>query len=425
MSFWPFAVSLLLLFVFVFLWFGAASERDNALASAAKAETQRKAMEEEKTASIAKLAAVSKAVGFQTGGNMSDPAEIDRQLKEYGPKLRDTMIMEFDASRYQAAEGGGMVEKADAGKVKVTYLTDAELADAPTLQAFLSKFESASKRMKLDIERAFSNAAQQVTEKETVVKAGQDTLKEKDKRIGELTSEKAALDSQMREKEAELKEQIAQLTAQKDAKETEIETLRKQSADNEAKLLAQLNEKTGTIKTLVQRDAPVLSEGPDGEVVIAADGVAIVNRGKAHMLMPGTVFDVWGLAKGGAKYKKGSIKITSCDDETARGAVLEESAKDPITKGDLIQSLVYSPNRQLHFALVGEFKKMGRSQAEALLKKLGAAVDSKVTAETNYVVVGVPAAGQESLDDTDAVKTAKDLGIRQITEEQLGSFTRY
>ena len=26
---------------------------------------------------------------------------------------------------------------------------------------------------------------------------------------------------------------------------------------------------------------------------------------------------------------------------------------------------------------------------------------------------------------TDAVKTAKDLGVRMITEEQLGSFTRY
>jgi NAD-dependent DNA ligase len=87
--------------------------------------------------------------------------------------------------------------------------------------------------------------------------------------------------------------------------------------------------------------------------------------------------------------------------------------------------MTYSPNRQLHFVLVGEFRKMGKSTAEAVLKKLGAAVDSKVTANTNYLVVGAPGAGQETLDDTDAVRTAKELGIRMITEEQLASFTRY
>lgn len=425
MSFWPFAVSLLGLIVFIILWFSAASERDNANAAAARAENQRQAAVKEKEETLSRLGAVSKEVGFLAGGNMSDPAEILRQLKEYGPKIRDTLTVEFPADRYQETGEGGKVEKADGGRVKVTYLTEAELADTPTVQGFLSKFETAAKRMKFDIDRAFNAAGQAATEKETAVKADQDTIKQKDARIAELTGEKAALDNQMREKEQELKEQIAQLTSQKDAKDTELETLRKQASENEAKLLAQLNEAQGQVRTLVQREAPIVSEGPDGEVVVADNGVAIVNRGKAHWLQPGTTFDVWGLAKGGAKYRKGSIKVTSCDDETARAAVVEESAKDPITKGDLIQSLTYSPNRQMHFVLVGDFKKMGRSQAEAVLKKLGAAVDNRVTADTNFLVVGLPAAGQESLDDTDAVKAAKDLGIRMITEEQLASFCRY
>lgn len=425
MSFWPFAISLLGLIVFIILWFSAASERDNANASAARAENQRKAAVEEKDAALSRLGAVSKEVGFLSGGNMSDPAEILRQLKEYRGKLIDTLVIEFPEDRYQQSGDGGQVEKAAGGKVKVSYLTEAELADVATVQGFLSKFETAAKRMKLDIDRAFNNAGTAMAEKETAVKADQETIKQKDARIAELTGEKAALDNQMREKEQELKEQIAQLTSQKDAKETELETLRKQASENEAKLLAQLNESQGQVKTLIQRDAPTLTEGPDGEVIVANAGVAIVNRGKTNWLQPGTTFDVWGLAKGGAKYRKGSIKVTSCDDETARAAILEENARDPIGKGDLIQSLTYSPNRQMHFVLVGDFKKMGRSQAEAVLKKLGAAVDGKVTADTNYLVVGVPGPGQETLDDTDAVKAAKDLGIRMITEEQLASFTRY
>src|SRR5262249_29139416 len=157
--------------------------------------------------------------------------------------------------------------------------------------------------------------------------------------------------------------------------------------------------------TLVQREAPVLSEGPDGEVVLADNGVAILNRGRQHWLMPGTVFDVWGIAKGGAKYKKGTVKVTSTDVETSRAAILEENPNDPIGRGALVQSLTYSPNRKLHFAFVGEFRKMGRSQAEALMKKLGAIVDDKVSSETNYLVMGAPAAGQDqaALEETEQV----------------------
>ena len=426
MSFWPFAITLLGLIVFIVMWFSVMGERDNFKLSADKAEQARKAAEEDKNAAIAKLGAVSKPLGFQAGGNMTDPAEMDKQMKEYAEKVKATMTSEFPADSYVAGGSeSAPVEKTSAGTVKVMYLTDAELADVPTYQAWLSKFELASKRMKLDIDRSFAAAEAAAKEKETVTKSYEDTIKEKDRRIAELTSEKSALDNQMREKETELKDTIAQITSQKDAKDTELETLRKQTSENEAKLIARNNELNQTVKTLVQREAPVLAEGPDGEVIVADNGVAIVNRGRANMLMPGTVFDVWGLAKGGAKYKKGSIKITSCDIETARGAIVEESSRDPIQRGDLIQSLTYSPNRTLHFVLVGDFKKMGRTQAEAVLTKLGAKVDAQVTADTNYLVIGVPGTGQESLDDTDAVKAAKDLGIRMITEEQLSSFTSY
>jgi NAD-dependent DNA ligase len=222
-----------------------------------------------------------------------------------------------------------------------------------------------------------------------------------------------------------LNEKVAQKEQAIQKVNGDLEQKTKQSSENEAKLIAQVNEAQGQIRTLVQRDAPILTEGPDGEVIIADNGVAIVNRGKTAWLMPGTIFDVLGRAKGGATYKKGSIKVTNCDDETARAAIVEENPRDPITKGDLIQSPIYSPNRQLHFVLIGDFKKMGRSQAEAVLGKLGAKVDAKVSSETNYLVVGAPAAGQESLDDTEAVKTAKDLGIKMITEEQLSWFCRY
>jgi hypothetical protein len=423
MSFWPFAVCLLALLACILWGFSASSERDQALRSAQTAENARKDMEQQRDDKIHIISEISKRTGFMAGASQTNPAEIEAQMKDYGAKLRDTMTIKFPASRYQADPAGGTVVKADAGEVTVAYLTDTEIASCATIQDFLSKFETSAHRMKFDIDRSFAATEQALKEKEAVTKTDQESIAAKDKNIADLRGEKTALENQAQEKQKELTDQVTQLTSQKDAKDTELETLKKQMDANEKKLLASLNESEGKVHALVQRDAPLLTEGPDGEVIVADNGVAIVNRGKAQFLMPGTNFEVWGLAKGGAKYRKGSIKITSCDDETARGAIIEENPRDPITKGDLIQSLTYSPTQVVHFVLVGDMKKMGRSSAEAVLKKLGAAVDPTVTAMTNYVVVGD--LGAQSVDDNPTVKAAKDLGIRLITEEQLSSFTRY
>jgi hypothetical protein len=423
MSFWPFAVSLLVLIVMVVLWFGANSELDQWKRTAAKAETDRKEMEEARNKAQRDYQTTTKSVGYQEGTYTTGP-KVDAAIKEMAPKIKEALTATFDADKYTPGEDG-KVEKTVGNKITVVYLLDTELADVTTLEGLISKFEVAASRMRRDIERSFNATAAALTDKEAVIKADQATIQAKDTRIAEISQEKAAIESRMREQENELKNTIQQKEAQLAKSVADAEAASKSAAENVTKLVAELSEQKGQVRSLVQRDAPALSEGPDGEVVLADNGVAIVNRGRTNFLMPGTIFDVLGRAKGGATYKKGSIKITNVDDATARGAVLEESARDPISRGDLVQSLTYSPNRQLHFALVGDFKKMGRSQVEALLKKLGASVDARVSSETNYLVVGATPAGAESMDDNPEVKSAKDLGIRMITEEQLASFTRY
>jgi hypothetical protein len=425
MSFWPFAVSLLLVVVLVVMWFSATGERDQWKNDAAKADARLKKAEEDLQAKIKEFQEVSRNTGYLGGGSTSSAADIAAAIKEYGTKLGDIMTIEFGTDRYQEDPNGGKTEKTAGGGAKVRYLTEAEIADTPTLQGFFAKFEVAANRMKVDIARAFEDSKKARDELDAVKKASAETVAAKDKRINDLTLEKTNIDNAAHEKEQELNDKIAQKDQALQKATAETEAMRKQSSENEAKLVAQANELNGTIRTLVQRDAPVLTEGPDGEVILADNGVALVNRGKSQFLMPGTIFEVLGRAKGGATYKKGSIKVTNCEDEMARATILEENARDPITKGDLIPSLTYSPTRKLHFVLVGDFKKMGKSQAEALLKRLGAVVDAKVTAETHYVVVGAAPAGTESMDDNEAVKAAKDLGIKMITEDALASFCRY
>jgi BRCA1-like protein len=420
MSFWPFVVSLLVLAVFVLMWFSVSGERDNAKRDAQAQKERADRLEAERKADIQKFQEASSQVGFLAGGNTTDAATVKAQMDEYGKKIQEQAVVEYATNRY-TADPNGPPTKVEGDKIKVYYLTEGELQDTPTVQSWLSKFETALTRMKADIIRAEAERGQALEAKDAAAKQYEDNLKEKDARIATVTQEKQAADNAAHEKEAELNDKIANLTRDKEKAEQEKAEVQKTASENEGKLVAQISEAKSTIHTLTQREAPVVSEGPDGEVVIASEGIAIVNRGKTHFLMPGTVFKVFGRAKGGNLYEKGSIKVISTDTDTSRATVLEETrANDPIQKGDLVQSLTYSPNRKLHFYLVGEFKRMGRTQIEAQLARLGAVVDSKVTAETNYVVLGTG----ENLEESEPVKAAKDLGIRTITEEQLASFTK-
>src|SRR5262245_25633423 len=200
MSFWPFAICLLGLLIFVFLWFGATSERDNALAQASRAESARKTAEDERAKTLDKFQKVSNATGFLAGGNFTDVAELDRVVKEYAAKIKDAATVTYPVSRYQAdPSGGGTVEKADAGTVTVAYMTEQESAEAKALQSWFPKIETALGRYKHDTARAFEHAETLGTEKAAITKTGEDTVKDKDKRIGELQNEKAALENQARE----------------------------------------------------------------------------------------------------------------------------------------------------------------------------------------------------------------------------------
>jgi len=423
MSFWPFAISLLLLIVFVVMWFSVSGERDQFKASAEKAENLRKNAETAREEAVAKFQAVSKDIGFLSGST-TDSAVIKAQLAEYGPKLRDAMTITFPATRFTADPNGGPIEKQDAGTVTVCY-SPTPSSPTPDGAGLPLKVRG---RLEAHEDRRRPRVRLQRDRDEG---QGRRRSRARGRGQAEGSAHRRADQGEGRRREREDGEGSR---AQREGRAAhpgegrqggELEAARKQASENEAKLIAQANELQGQVRSLVQRDAPALSEGPDGEVVVADNGGRDRQRGRKQWLMPGTLFDVWGLAKGGAKYHKGSIKITSCDDETARGAIIEENARDPITRGDLDPEPDLLAEPQAALRVRRGLQKMGRSQAEAVLTKLGAVVDTKVTAETNYLVVGVPASGQDSLDDTEAMKTAKDLNIRQITEEQLSSFTRY
>src|SRR6185503_1054027 len=98
MSFWPFAISLLLLIVVVILMFDANSKADQWHATAVKAEQTRKETEEANLKLTQQLQSVSADTGFIEGSYTTANA-IKAKIKEYGPNLAKSMTATFDETK--------------------------------------------------------------------------------------------------------------------------------------------------------------------------------------------------------------------------------------------------------------------------------------------------------------------------------------
>jgi len=425
MSAIPFVVSLLFVVGLGVAWYNADKEatdlRAKAMKSAADATEWQKRLEAESNFNLE----LTEATGFGNAQGKPDKAAIQAALSAALDKWREKFTLEFAPDKYQATGTGGTVEKIAGEKIRVSYIPAKDQISNPSVQAILPLFEAAAARLLNDVKRYVESNSSEM-------KSKAEMLASKDKTISEKDTAYSGLQAQGDQTKRTLEEQVRELRDQLQAKDqviqqaqAELETVKAEKDKAVAKLSSELSQKAAEIQTLVRRDQPFISEGPDGEVISAGAGVVIVGRGKKDMLMPGTVFDVLGRVKGGDLVRKGTIKVVVCSDETAQCAIVAiDDPNNPINGGDAIDSKTYSPGRTMHFSLVGEFKKMGRAQAEARLKQLGASVDAAVNSATHYLVVGTPGAG-ENIEESDSWKRAKEFGVTILTEAQLASFTMY
>lgn len=421
MSFWPFVIALVMVLVLVFVWYDGTKDTEKIQGDLVRANAEAKHQQERFKAANDALIELVEVTGFPNAEGKPDKQQVADAIATFLDKWREKMTIEFDADRFSSTGLGGTVEKLSGNRVRVVYLpTKAEMG-AVSVQGLLPLVESSAARMLVDIKRAFEATFAAAAESKNLRDQQKQALDAKDAANADLRNQLAAAQQAAQERERELRDQVAAKDAANTQAQAELEAERTKSETEIARLTRELNQKTAELRTLARRDAPALSEGPDGEVLAASSGLAVLSRGKKDMLMPGTTFTVLGRRKGGDLVAKGTVRVTLVNELTAEARVVEESATDPINGGDLIQSVVYSPDRQLRFSLLGDFRRMGRSQAEARLKALGAAVDSQVTSETHYLVVG---AG-ENLEESDSYRRAKEFGITILTEESLSTFTLY
>jgi hypothetical protein len=246
-------------------------------------------------------------------------------------------------------------------------------------------------------------------------------------------------DQKTKEQLGTLQGDLAKMTA--DAKRLNDNLLKTQAELNVAQgrlqgALSQVNE----IKPAPDKEAAAFK--PDGRISLVdeAAGTVQINLGFDDHVYQGLTFSVYdhsaGIPRDGKP--KAQVEVFSINQKVSTARVLTSDRKNPIATGDLIANLIWDPNKQNQFVVVGDFDINGdgkpdydgAARIEALIQRWGGAVAKEVTSQTDYVILGSepkvppePTPQILTIDPTakekyDAAKQRKDLydQIRQRAE---------
>ncbi|MCE5268735.1 MAG: hypothetical protein LLG00_12705 [Planctomycetaceae bacterium] len=216
--------------------------------------------------------------------------------------------------------------------------------------------------------------------------------------------------SRLNDEGAKLQEGVQKIrTEAKGEKETIAAELSKAKTLNK-KLADLVDEQARVIDHLTGREQKL--DAVNGKVVATnqRDGTVWINLGRADSLVRQVTFAVYPAAMTNItlKDKKGSIEVTQIlGDHLAEARVLDDRASNPIVSGDKINTVLWSPGQQRHFALAGFFDIDGDGRSDLatvmnLIKANGGVVDAyiadngrdknkvqgEITVNTNYLVLG-------------------------------------
>lgn len=385
------------------LWYATTSEVATAKAEIedlkAKA-TETKATLDAKTQADSELAAV---VGFRDAANASSlpsPAAINTEL---------------EAVKTEVGTGLGGADTKVTLQQAVTSLRDAlKASEAAQAQANLDLKAEVEKR-KLAEQNAATAAADMATQLEQLNQ--------------QLTDERQRADNQSQQDARRFDE----LVNQQQTADTAAREAQQALADLQVKARRDSSALEGQLKALAERREAAAPEAVDGSVLTVGNTGALVyiDLGARQGLRRGTRFEVLRPGKGGELTPKGTLEVRDVEDDMSlAGLVGEANAFDPILPGDKLRNPHFEPNHQMHFFLLGDFPiTLGKEQAAARLKELGAVVDEKLGTGTDVLVLGnKPAAEGEDakeLTDSDEYKQADKLGIRIIRFSELVEFLKY
>jgi len=251
--------------------------------------------------------------------------------------------------------------------------------------------------------------------------------------IGQDAAALAQLDGQLRGLQAELQvakdehaRQVAQLQSQLEDEKKRLTAARDNAVEQSNQLKEALQRVTdrliaerqqwSTDREKFQRDSLTLRNylkdlgeeltsfrkvptetTADGRVVRIADqsSVAYADLGKKDGVLLGMTFSIFSPSELGKTepQPKAQCRIVKIMDDSCELRTYQLQGDNPVVAGDILYNPVYDRQRRLRFMLVGKMDIAGdgiddTEQLKALIQEFGGRVDNKLSAQTDYLVVG-------------------------------------
>jgi hypothetical protein len=140
---------------------------------------------------------------------------------------------------------------------------------------------------------------------------------------------------------------------------------------------------------------------PDGEVIRVDEtqGLIYINLGSEDRIYRGLTFSVYdkgaGIPRDGKP--KAQVEVMAIERRVASARILSSERKNPIHVGDSVANLIWNAKHQNQFVVAGEFDLDrngetdydGVRKIEGLIQKWGGLVAQGVSAETDFVILGM------------------------------------
>jgi len=300
------------------------------------------------------------------------------------------------------------------------------------LQACISRIY-ALQNNNASLEEFINNEKQKAKQKnmlkETIIQKKDETLKALKDEYEQLSSryseqldnikEQQRRAEDERDKDVQLKGSLEEKLAQK---KSEYESIISQKKNEILKIQAEKYGRTAYSEVNKQKTFQPEEEKEDGTVIYTdpLSQSVYIDLGKESNVIPGLKFDVYRNAKQGNKKFIGRIEVQKIQDKISTATIIEiVDPLDPIVDGDLLSNPMYRKDKPVYVAFAGSLHNVTNEEATKFIEKIGAKVEKRVNAKTNYVIVGYQV--EDNLNYRDAAK----FGIPLMTEQVLFQYIGY
>lgn len=252
------------------------------------------------------------------------------------------------------------------------------------------------KKLKQQLDATEQDKNAQIEEfKKTMEQVSQDAAAERnkfEKQYHQINQEKAEIAAQLDEQ----RKRIDRLVADHDAAIKEL-------SDKMAKL-----ERFNEVLKSDRKEVDPFAQPADGLVryVNQRNGTVWINLGEADHLRPQVTFSVYSGEEDDAEgaVRKASIEVTRVlSPKMSEARITHDDAKNPVLEGDRIYSQVWSPGRQVGFAITGiiDMDGDGRQDLDRLKSVIAlnngkvdavpaadGSIDGRMTVDTRYLILG-------------------------------------